>query len=211
MSRFAPTCLVLVLVLAGAPAAAGAPTEQLKASVDRVIQILDDPSLKVDGKVRERRAAVRSVANEIFDFEETARRSLARHWVARTPQERQEFVRLFGDLLERSYISKIELYGGEGIQYLREHVEGDYAVVSTRIVTRTGAEIPVDYRMLRRNARWMVYDVSIEGISLISNYRTQFNKVIQTSSYGELVKRMRVKQEEFLEEEARATTGNAKQ
>jgi len=188
---------------------AGPPTDHLKGSLDRVIQILEDPALKVDGKVKERRTAVRKVANDVFDWTETARRSLARHWQPRTDKEREEFVTLFSDLLERSYISKIELYGGEKVQYGREQIDGDYALVSTKIVTKQGQEVPVDYRMLRREDRWLVYDVVIEGVSLISNYRTQFNKIVQTSSYGELVKKMKTKQEEFLEEEAKGK-GTAK-
>jgi phospholipid transport system substrate-binding protein len=139
------------------------------------------------------------VADDIFDFQETAKRSLARHWQPRTPAEQAEFVRLFADLLERSYISKIELYGGEKIAYLGDTIDGDQAIVRTRIVTKSGTEVPVDYRMLKRGDRWLVYDVIIEGVSLVANYRTQFNKIIQTSSYAELVKKMKVKQDEFIE------------
>ncbi len=212
MIRYRQLSLVLatfLLVFAAHEGWAGPPTDQLKSSLDKVIQILEDPALKVDGKVKERRTVVRKVANDIFDFSETARRSLARHWQARMDKEREEFVALFADLLERSYISKIELYGGEKFQYGREQIDGDYATVSTKILTKQGQEVPVDYRMLRREDRWLVYDVVIEGVSLISNYRTQFNKIIQTSSYGELVKKMKTKQEEFLEEEARGK-GTAK-
>jgi len=142
---------------------------------------------------------VRRVADDIFDFQETAKRSLARHWQPRSPAEQAEFVRLFADLLERSYISRIELYGGEKIAYLRDELDGDQAVVRTRIVTKSGTEVPVDYRMLKRGERWLVYDVIIEGVSLVANYRTQFNKIIQTSSYAELVRKMKVKQDEFIE------------
>lgn len=201
-----PRLLMLVaalaaLALVAAPARAGAPTDQLRAQIDRVIKVLDEPELKKEAKIRERRTAVRKIANEIFDFSETARRSLARHWAARTPAEREEFVRLFGDLLERSYISKIEVYGGEKIAYLGDSVDGEQATVRTKLTTKQGTEIPVDYRMHRRGDQWLVYDVVIEGISLIANYRTQFNKIIQTSSYQELVKKMKTKQEEFLEGE----------
>jgi phospholipid transport system substrate-binding protein len=186
----------LSLVAAGR-AAAGAPTDQLKAQIDRVLKALDDPELKKDGRHRERRAAVRKIANDIFDFGETARRSLARHWQGRTPAERDEFVQLFSDLLERSYISKVELYGGEKIQYLGDAVEGEQAKVQTKLLTKGGSEIPIEYRMHRKGDRWLVYDVIIEGVSLIANYRTQFNKIIQTSSYQELVKKMKTKQEEL--------------
>ena len=213
MIRSRPLCLIIAGLLAlSLPRAAwaGAPTEQLKAHIDQVIKILEGPGLKVDGRVKERRSAVRGVADDIFDFAETAKRSLARHWPGRTDKEREEFVSLFSDLLERSYISKIELYGGERIQYAGERIDGDVATVSTRILTKQGTEIPVDYRMLRRGDRWLVYDFSVEGVSLISNYRTQFNKIIQTSSYGELVKKMRTKQEEFVFEEDAKTQGSAK-
>jgi phospholipid transport system substrate-binding protein len=187
----------LAALLAAGPAWAGAPTDQLKGSIERAVKILEDPALKQDGRVAERRTAIRKVANDIFDFAETARRSLGRHWQNRTDAEREEFIKLFGDLLERSYISKIDLYGGERITYLGESVDGDLATVRTKMTTKQGAEVPIDYRMLRRGDRWFIYDVSIEGVSLVSNYRTQFNKIIQTSSYQELVKRMKTKQEEF--------------
>jgi phospholipid transport system substrate-binding protein len=139
---------------------------------------------------------VRKIANDIFDFAEIAKRSLARHWQGRSEAERKEFVGLFADLLERSYISKIELYGGEKILYTGERIDGDAASVTTKIITKNGTEVPIEYRLLRQSDRWLVYDVSIEGVSLVSNYRTQFNKIIQTSSYAELVKKMKAKQDE---------------
>ena len=189
--------LTLALVLAAAPARAGEPMDQLKAQVDRVLKLIDDPSLK--DKPKDKRVAVRKIADDIFDFGETAKRSLGRHWAARTEAERDEFVKLFGDLLERSYISKIELYGGEKIQYLSDRTEGDQASVLSKLVTKAGADVPIEYRMLKKDDRWLVYDVIIEGVSLVSNYRTQFNKIIQTSSYAELVRKMKVKQDEFIE------------
>lgn len=203
--RYLSAFLVGLLALLTAQGAwAGAPTEQLRGAIERVIKMLDEPELKAPEKTLERRTAVRRVANDIFDFAETARRSLARHWNARTAQEREEFVALFADLLERSYISKIDLYGGEKITYVGESVDSDQATVRSKIITKGGSEVPVDYRLLKRGERWLVYDVSVEGVSLVNNYRTQFNKIIQTSSYTELVKKMKTKQEEFLEEEARA-------
>jgi phospholipid transport system substrate-binding protein len=206
-----PVLLISLILLAGLvwpptePRAAGSPTEQLRARIEEVVKVLEEPQLKSEAKARERRAAVRGIAEEIFDFAETAKRSLGRHWQARTPAEREEFVRLFADLLERAYLSKIDLYNGENIVYLPESIEGDVATVRTKILTRQGVEIPVDYRMLRKGDRWLVYDVIIEGVSLVANYRTQFNKIIQTSSYQELVKKMRAKQEEFVVPDKRRT------
>jgi phospholipid transport system substrate-binding protein len=188
-------------VITAVPAAAGVPTDQLRGAVDRVLKTLDDPSLKGADKVADRRSAVRKIANEIFDFGEIAKRSMARHWQPLSEAQRTEFVGLFADLLERSYISKIETYGGEKIQYSAEKIDGDYATVSTRIVTKNGTEVPVDYRMTKRGDRWLVYDVSIEGVSLVSSYRTQFNKIIQTSSYNELVSKLKNKQDELVAED----------
>jgi phospholipid transport system substrate-binding protein len=193
--------LVLGLVVVSTPggAWAGAPTEQLRVQMDRVIRILEDPSLKREGRQPERRAAIRGVANDIFDFTETTRRSLGRHWQARTPAEREEIVRLFSDLLERSYIGKIETYSGERILFGGDSIDGEQATVRTRLVTKAGTEIPVDYRMHRvEGGRWLSYDVSIEGVSLVASYRAQFNKIIQTSGYKALVDKLAAKQEEDL-------------
>ncbi len=189
--------LVLSTVQGGWAATA---QEQLKGAIDRVVSTLDSPAMKGEGKAADRRAAVRQIANEIFDFGEIARRSLGRYWQPLSDAQRTEFVGLFGDLLERSYISKIELYGGEKIVYSGERMDGDLAIVSTKIITKNGNEVPIDYRLFRRGDRWMVYDVNIEGISLVSNYRTQFNKIIQSNGYNTLVDRMKAKQTESLED-----------
>lgn len=183
---------VLVALSLASVARAGAPTDTLRQTVDQVIKILSDPALA--DKPDARRAQVRKVSENIFDYPDTARRSLGPHWNARTPQQQQEFVKLFADLLDRSYISKIELYHGERVKYVGENADGAEAVVKTLITTKQGSDVPVDYRMHSQNGRWMVYDVIIEGVSLVSNYRTQFNKIIQTESYDSLVQRLRAKE-----------------
>ena len=179
------------MVWAPASADAGAPTDQLRSSVDQMVKVLDDPALKADSRAQDRRAAIRKEAQVVFDFGETAKRALGRHWQGLSEMDRQEFTGLFTDLIERAYISKIERYSGERIAYAGESVEGGLATVRTRFVTKQGTEIPVDYRMQQRGDRWLVYDVSVEGVSLINNYRTQFDKIIQTSSYAELVRKMK--------------------
>ncbi len=188
---------LLVLSVGGA-VWAGIPTDQLKGAIDRVVKTLDDPQFKGENKGMERRRAVRKIADDIFDFNEISRRALARHWQGLSEKQREEFVGLFADLLERSYISKIELYGGEKIVYNNEKVDGDSATVGTRIITKNGTDVPVDYRMHKKGERWLVYDVNIEGVSLVSNYRTQFNKIIQTASYNELVQKLKNKQDELV-------------
>jgi phospholipid transport system substrate-binding protein len=187
----------LPFLLAAAPALAGAPTDQLKSSVDQVIKVLEDTSLKAEGSADKRRVAIREAAGKTFDFGEAAKRSLGKHWQSLSEQDRQEFTTLFADLLERGYVTRIEEYSGEKIAYTGDNVDGDAATVKTKFTTKKGTEIPVDYRMLRKGDRWLVYDVTIEGLSLVSNYRGQFNKIIETSSYQDLVKKMKARNEEL--------------
>jgi phospholipid transport system substrate-binding protein len=181
------------------PAWAGVPTDQIRSATDQILKIVQDPALKA--KPEERRQRIRSVANEIFDWEETGKRALARHWQARSPQERAEFSKLFADLVERSYVGKIEAYSGERIAYLGDSIDGDQATARTKLVTKANTEIPIDYRLLKEGDRWRVYDVLIEGVSLVGNYRSQFNRIIQQSGYPELVQKLKSKQEELVFQE----------
>lgn len=193
-------CLALVYAHVF-PAYAGEPSTQLKSSVDKVLNILRNNELKKPSKMEQRRIEIRKAISERFDFEEMAKRALAVHWQKRTADERKEFVSLFSDLLERSYIGKIETYTDEKIAYGEETIDGEYSVVKTRIVTSRNVEIPLDYKLVKKGAQWMVYDVVIEGVSLVNNYRNQFNKIILTKSFGELMKRLRNREEQVLFEE----------
>jgi len=198
---------ISVLVVAFlTPAWAGPPTDTLREYTEAVQKVLDDPALKADDRRHERRAAVRRVAIEAFDVQETARRALGPHWQQRTPAEREEFVQLFADLLEQTYIAKIDLYGGERLKFVDERVDGDTAVVRARVTTRQGTEVPVEGRMHKRSERWLIYDATTENISLIANYRSQFDRIIRTSSYADLVKRLR-KHGEMLQDKDRRAGG----
>jgi len=187
--------LIAGLSLACSPlsADAGEPTDQIKETVDAVMKILNDKELKRPEKEKERRINLRQTIAKRFDFEEMAKRSLAAHWKDRTPAEQKEFVALYSDLLENTYIRKIERYENEKVVYLDERLDGDYAVVKTKIVDKKGLSIPVDYRVLRKKDKWEVYDIIIEGVSLVNNYRTQFTQIIRSGSYDDLVKRLREK------------------
>jgi phospholipid transport system substrate-binding protein len=195
--------VALSLCLFGAVGSAfgGDAMTQVKETVDKIIEISRDSTLKKPGKAEERRKAIRKAISYRFDFEEMAKRSLAVHWQQRTPQERAEFVRLYTDLLERSYMKRIEGYNNEKVTFLDEKIDGAYAVVRTKIVTKRGTEIPIDYRVLAKSNKWEVYDVVIEGVSLVNNYRNQFSKIIRTTSYQDLVKKMKSKQSEALFED----------
>jgi phospholipid transport system substrate-binding protein len=199
MSRaLRPLVLVALLVVplgltAARDAAAGTPTDQLRDRIDRVVGILDDGDLKANPPAR--RAALRGVTGEIFDFAEITRRALGRHWQTASSAQRDELVRLLSALMERSYMGRIEQYSGERIAFVSEVVDGDLATVRTHFLTKGGTPIPVDYRLARAGERWLAYDVTIEGVSLVANFRAQFNKIIQTSSTQGLVERLRARQE----------------
>ncbi|MBI4490204.1 MAG: ABC transporter substrate-binding protein [Deltaproteobacteria bacterium] len=176
------------------PVRAGTSTEQLRSMVDGVLAILNNPNLKSEARREERLAQLRRVIYPRFDFAEMAKRSLGPHWQRRTPEERQEFVKIFTDLLEQSYVDTIESYNGEKVVYTNEVQEKDYAEVDTKVVARKGEEFSVNYKLHLVNGGWKVYDVVIEKISLVNNYRSQFNRTITTASYEELVRRMKEKQ-----------------
>jgi phospholipid transport system substrate-binding protein len=189
------TAAITLAAAAVGSARAGLPTEQLRQRVERVVQIIEDPGLA--SRPAERRAAVRRVADEIFDWRETARRSLGRHWADRTPAEQDEFVALFAALVERSYVSRIDLYDRERIAYVGESIEGGEGLVRTAVTTRAGSEIALDYRLhLAGPDQWKVYDLQIAGVSLVANYRTQFDKIIRTASWGDLLSRLRARARE---------------
>ena len=153
-----------------------------------------------------RRAEIRRIAAELFDFDEMARRTLTRHRNSRTPEERAEFVRLFTDLLERSYVARIEQFSGERIVYPAESVDGRYATVRSKIVTRRNAEIAVDYRLLVRDGRWRAYDVLVDGVSFVATFRSAFERIIQQSSYAGLVDKLRRRTVQTTDLERTATT-----
>jgi phospholipid transport system substrate-binding protein len=192
---------VVGIALAAGAAWAGPATDQAKASVDRVLKIVTDPELAKPQNAARRRTQIRAVAREFLDFEEMAKRALGRHWAQRNPEQKKRFTELFADLLESSYVSKIEAYSGEKIVYLPEQADGDTVTVRSKIVTQRGTEIPIDYRMQKEGNQWRAFDVTIEGVSLVANYRTQFNKIITQSGYDELVKKMEQKQLEVAEDQ----------
>jgi phospholipid transport system substrate-binding protein len=190
--------LLLVSALSAVPDAwAGAPTDQLRDGVDRVFTILLDPELKGGKNATRRWAEIAHTFEEIFDFGETAKRSLGQHWDTRTPAEREEFVRLFTALIQRSYVTRIDRYSGEKMILRGETVDGDQAVVRTALMLGDGGQVALDYKMHQTSDRWQVYDISVEGVSLVANYRAQFNKVIRSESYQALVTRLKANHADF--------------
>jgi phospholipid transport system substrate-binding protein len=185
--------LFLALALGAEIADAGVATDQIKSTVDKAIIVLKDPRLKPSAKTPERRDQLKQILYARFDFTEMARRALGANWRRRTPQEQEEFVRLFTDILERAYADIIEGYTNEKIIYFNERVDGTYADVGSKILTSKGEEYSIYYKAHLVSNEWKVYDVVAENISLVNNYRSQFNRVIANSSYEELIRRLRDK------------------
>ena len=185
--------LTLQLLLGAAGAWAGPPTDIAKQVIERALNALNDPSSQGEA----RRQKVKRIVDPYFDYQEMAKRSLGPTWGKISAGQRQEFVALFSQLLEASYSDKIEKYAQRvKIDYTGEILEGEYAEVRT-VVVKANDRIPLNYRLINEGGTWKVYDVIIEGVSLVSNYRSQFSKIIHESGYAELVKRLKTKVSEL--------------
>ncbi|MCG8685862.1 MAG: ABC transporter substrate-binding protein [Desulfobacterales bacterium] len=197
-------CSIIILILfAGLAGSALSSTEsatqQLKGSIDKLLEVLKDPELKAEDQKEVRREKLRIIAKERFDFRMMSQRSLARHWKGLTDEQKDEFTELFGSLLEDSYMSKIEAYTDEEVVYLKELVKKkktrEYAQINTKIITDE-VEIPINYRMYRQDEKpWMVYDMIIEGVSMVNNYRSQFGQILEKKSFDSLVEQLKDKKE----------------
>ena len=198
MKRVVAGVILAVLTMAAPSWGAVSPVEEVRKTVDEVVRVVTDKDLKKPQNELKRRKALKSAIGQIFDHGEMAKRSMGQNWKELTPAQQKEFTDLFATLLENSYAGKIESYNNEKIVYLKDIVDGDYAEVKSRIVTAKRDEFSLDYRLMREGERWKVYDVVIEGVSLVSNYRSQFNKIIKAQGYPELVKKMKVKKDDLV-------------
>ena len=190
---------LIAALLAGAliapPADAGEATEQLRAGIRGVLEILREPDLKEPERKAERRSRIREIIHQYFDFEEMSRRSLARQWRKRTPEEKSEFILLFSRLMERNYADKLESYTDEKIVFGKEIGDPEFVKVNTKVILQDDREVSIAYRMHKVEDAWRVYDVLVEGISFLKNYREQFRSVIRRTSYANLVKILRAKRD----------------
>lgn len=188
--------VALVWPLFAGSVQAGETTEQVKRELDRVAAVVKDPAFQGRAKEDERAAQVRKLIFEWFDVKEMAQRSLAGHWAKRSDQERKDFIELFGDLFVESYTRLVvDHLGDQRVVYLSEAVDGQVATVKTKFLSKRDDPTYVDFAIFRQNGAWAANNVVIDDVSIVGNYRTQFNKIIRTQSYEALVKKMRVKQE----------------
>ncbi len=184
--------MVICMGAAAVPGYAGSPTDSMKTTIDEVLRIVREKELKQPEKAEERRHLLEKVVAARFDYAEMSRRALGAPWNQLTDPQKQEFVDLFRTLLTNSYADKIETYSGEGVQYLHERTEKEYAEVRTKVLSGK-TEIPLDYRLINKADDWRVYDVVVDGVSLVNNYRGQFTKILRASSYSDLVDQLRKK------------------
>ena len=195
-------CLILVMMLvmwsgqSEERAWAGEATEAIKGTIDEVLKILRNPELKKPAKAEERRQLLEKVVGERFDYREMSRRSLGAPWGKLSDEEKDEFVSLFQTLLVNTYADKIESYTGEGVEYINERTEKEYAEVRTKVLTGK-TDIPLDYRLIHKSSAWRVYDVIVDGISLVSNYRGQFTKILRSGTNADLIDQLRKKSEKI--------------
>lgn len=183
--------LLLPLLILGivAPCLAGELTDQMRQTTDKLLSVLNDPTLKDSQKTDENERLIRKTLDERFDWEEMARRSLTKYWAQRTEEEKQEFVRLYADMVKRTFMDKVvRSYEGEKVVYEGEKVEKDYGTLNVQFVTKKNTNTPVEYRLSKKGDEWLIYDVSIEGISLVNSYRAQFDSIMIKVSYANLVK-----------------------
>ena len=183
---------VLVVGTVGTRLWASPAGEQVKATIDQVMEVLRDPKLRGDGKKAERREKLRQVVLPRFDFAEMAKRALGNNW-NRYPDKQQEFVTAFKQLLEETYADQIEAAGSDKVVYLNERTEKDYAEVATKVISTKGEETPMTYKLHPVDSDWKVFDIVVENISIVNNYRSQFNRVLSNSSLDELIKRIKEK------------------
>ena len=172
---------------------AGEPLDLVKSVVEKGIQVLKDPQLRSPDKKKERIEQLKELINPIFDYEEMARRTMGSHWRRLTPADQQEFYRLFRGFLEKIYSDKLDLFDSQRVTFGRETIDQDYAQVESTVIDAKGIESPIVYRLKRTDGKWKVYDAIVENISIVNNYRSQFDRVISKSSYDELKKMLKEK------------------
>ena len=184
--------LGLLLGVTPSPALAGPAAEQLASQIDRVLAVLGDPTLRGDDKVTPRRQAVRRVTDELIDWQEMGRRTLGTHWQTLADADRSTFVSLFSELLNRAYLKSLDRYDGEKIVVNSDAVEGDRALVQARVIDRDGhGGTPLDFAMVRDGERWRVWDIRMQGTSMVGGYKAQFARLLQTESYDTVIRRLR--------------------
>ena len=186
-------CMLVMMLLMSVPAYAGAPMSAVENTVNRVLDVLRDPKLKGPTAKPAKTEKLRVIYKDMFDEMEFSRRTLTRNWNKFTPEQRREFVDLFEQVLEKTYLDRILEYSNEKIVFYKESmIADDKAEIQSRVIT-SSKEVPIYYRMILKNGKWKVYDVVVENVSLVQNYRTQFNEILAGGTPEQLLETLRKK------------------
>lgn len=195
--RVSKILFLIIATLISITQAFASPLDDVRRTVDEVVHIVTDKGMKKNEP--KRRQALKKTISTLFDYNEMAKRSLGKHWNQLTPEEKAHFTDLFAALLENSYAGKIELYRNEKIVYIKELLDGDHAEIKSKVISAKRDEYTLDYQMFKQNDRWMVYDIVIEGVGIVSNYRSQFRRIISANGYAGLIKKLEIKNDTLKE------------
>ena len=187
------TFFLLLLFVFPSIGSAGEATDRIKTVSDKIFSIISDKTLQAPEMKEKKEQMIMAAVEGAFNWEEFSKRALAKNWSKRTDAEKKEFISLFKELIKRTYMEKSGQYSGGKVEFLDEKIDGEYGVVKSQLVSSSGTQTPVDYRVMKKDGAWWVYDVYIEGVSLVSNYRSQFNDILVKSPFEELIKRLKEK------------------
>ena len=185
-----------IFMLFTSNAQAGVATDRIKKATDKLIEIVTNHDLDPPEMGEKRALMIRETVNTVFDWAAFSQRALGTHWRKLSKKEKEEFVSLFGQLLERTYMDKTRQYSGQKMNFISEEIDGKYGVVDAEVLIENETNIAVQFRVIKENETWFIYDVYVEGISLVNNYRVQFNNILTRSGYGELISRLKTKLDE---------------
>lgn len=187
---------IFIIMLFSITIQAGEATDRIKAVTDKLIEIVANPDLNPPEMAEKRARMLRETVDTVFDWSAFSQRALGKYWSTLSQPQKKEFIFYFGQLLERTYMDKTRNYSGEKMIYLDEKIDGKYGVVNAKIALNGGNDVAIEYRVIKPKDKWFVYDVYVEGISLVSNYRSQFNTILIKSGYDELISRLKTKLDE---------------
>ena len=170
----------------------GSPTEAIKKTIDQVLVILGDEQFKKPGRSEDRIVALKKIIGERFDYEEMGKRTLGLEWKKLDRAQQNEFVALFQKFLLNTYAGNVDSYSGEKVEYIKERRKGEFAEVQTKVISKK-LEIPIAYRLLKKSNNWWIYDFVIDGISLVKNFRGQFNRIMKAKGFSGLLDKLRIK------------------
>lgn len=184
---------IFIFILFTFTAQAGVATDRIKAATDKLLEIVTNHDLDPPEMAEKRAHMIRETVDTVFDWQAFSQRALGRHWRKLSKEQKDEFITLFGQLIERTYMDKTRQYSGQQMKFINEETDEKYGVVDAEVAMKNEANIAIQFRILKKNETWFVYDVYVEGVSLVNNYRVQFNNIMTKSGYSELVSKLKTK------------------